>query len=272
MRSSALLVGTLLAATALAFPSSKTRFDARMARRANGTSHLSATKFDASTARRAKYSSHPKVTNETHIEYSSNWAGAVLNAGPGTWSTVEGTFNIPVPGPAPGQSVGAASAWVGIDGDTCGSAILQTGVDFIYEDGGVSYDAWFEWYPDYAYDFSGITISPGDSITAVVETASTTLGYAFIINNSNGQEVGVEISSPYALCEQDAEWIVEDFEENGGLVPFANFGTVTFNGAVAGTTGGGSVGPAGANVFDIEQGSILTSSSVGGSSITVSYI
>ena len=47
-----------------------------------------------------------------------------------------GTFTVPTPsGPN-----GAASAWVGIDGDTCTNAILQTGVDFTLTDGKVSYD------------------------------------------------------------------------------------------------------------------------------------
>ena len=30
------------------------------------------------------------------------------------------------------------------------------------------------------------------------------------------------------LCEKNAEWIIEDFEEGGGQVQFADFGTVTF--------------------------------------------
>lgn len=47
-----------------------------------------------------------------------------------------GTFTVPTP---TGKD-GAASAWVGIDGDTCGSAILQTGVDFTISGGEVSYD------------------------------------------------------------------------------------------------------------------------------------
>ena len=33
-----------------------------------------------------------------------------------------------------------AAVWVGIDGDTCGNAILQTGVDLNVENGAVSYD------------------------------------------------------------------------------------------------------------------------------------
>ena len=54
----------------------------------------------------------------------------------GTWKSVTGTFTVPTPS----GSSGAASAWVGIDGDTCGNAILQTGVDFTISNGAVSYD------------------------------------------------------------------------------------------------------------------------------------
>ena len=80
------------------------------------------------------------------------------------------------------------------------------------------------------------------------------------------------ITSSYALCEQDAEWIVEDFEENGGLVAFADFGTVTFTGASAGKSSGSS-GPSGATIIDIEQNSkVLTSVSTSSSSVTVEYV
>ncbi len=29
----------------------------------------------------------------------------------------------------------------------------------------MSFDAWYEWFPDYAYTFSGFAICAGDSIT-----------------------------------------------------------------------------------------------------------
>ena len=80
------------------------------------------------------------------------------------------------------------------------------------------------------------------------------------------------LSSSSALCEQNAEWIVEDFEEGNSLVPFANFGTVTFSNAEA-TTKSGTTGPSGATIIDIKQGSkVLTSVSTSGSSVTVSYV
>jgi hypothetical protein len=49
-------------------------------------------------------------------------------------------------------------------------------------------------------------------------------GSAVIKNNTKNKSVSKTITSTAALCEYDAEWIVEDFSSGGGLVPFANFG------------------------------------------------
>jgi len=250
----------LLASSALAIPNRSERMSSRLERRA-----LRQGKPSARLAGKTNL-----AANSTHEEYSSNWAGAVLNEGAGTFKSVTGTFVVPTPSKPSGSGSGtyAASAWVGIDGDTCDSAILQTGVDFTISGSSVSYDAWYEWYPDYAYDFSGITFSAGDSVTLTVTATSTKAGTAVIKNNTKGKTVTKSITSSSALCEQDAEWIVEDFEEGSSLVPFANFGTVTFTGASAGGTS-----PSGATIIDIEQNSkVLTSSSVSGSSVTVKYV
>jgi hypothetical protein len=131
--------------------------------------------------------------------------------------------------------------------------------------------AWYEWYPDYAYDFSGISISAGDEIKTTVTASSTKAGTAVIENLTTGQTVSKSLSSSYALCEYNAEWIVEDFEEGDSLVSFADFGTVTFSNAEA-TTSSGTVGPSGATIIDIEQNSVLTSVSTGSSSVTVKYV
>jgi hypothetical protein len=45
-----------------------------------------------------------------------------------------------------------------------------------------------------------------------------------IKNNTKGTSVSKSITSTAALCEENAEWIVEDFESGSSLVPFANFG------------------------------------------------
>ena len=59
-----LLVQALLATAALTVPSSKERYEARVARRSGGLR-----------------SSRPMLANVTDAEYSTNWAGAVLNSG-----------------------------------------------------------------------------------------------------------------------------------------------------------------------------------------------
>lgn len=62
----------------------------------------------------------------------------------GTYTAVTGTFVVPTPSaPSGGSGTYSAAAWVGIDGDTCDNAILQTGVDFTVDGGEVSYDGEF---------------------------------------------------------------------------------------------------------------------------------
>ncbi|KAG6916812.1 hypothetical protein DXG01_005277 [Tephrocybe rancida] len=210
------------------------------------------------------------ASNVSHVEFSSNWAGAVWDTMPaGTFKSVTGTFTVPTPS----GSSGAASAWVGIDGDTCGTAILQTGIDFTISNGAVSFDAWYEYFPDFAHDFTGISVRAGDVITLTVTASSTKSGTAVINNKSTGQTVSKALTSTSSLCQQNAEWIVEDFEEGGSLVPFANFGKVTFSGASATTTSGTTVGPGGSTIIDIQQsGQVLTSVTTSTSGVTISYV
>ena len=97
---------------------------------------------------------------------------------------------------------------------------------------------------------------------------------ATIENLTTGETATQDLTSNYALCEQDAEWIVEDFEEDGGLVPFANFGTVTFYDASA-SGPGGTYTPCDGNIIDIEQnGKVLTDVVIdnGCSNVTVQYV
>ena len=126
--------------------------------------------------------------------------------------------------------------------------------------------------------FSGITISAGDSIKMTVTATSKTSGTAVIENLTTGTTVTETFSnvSDGSLCEYNAEWIVEDFSEctsanSCELVPFADFGTVTFTGASA-VKSGSTVGVTGATIIDIEQDNeILTSCSASSSTVTCTY-
>ena len=213
---------------------------------------------------------------EAHVQYSSNWAGAVL-IGNG-YTSVTGTIIVPTPKVPSGGSSGtqyAASAWVGIDGDTCETAILQTGVDFFAQGSTVSFNAWYEWYPDISYDFSGLAINAGDEIRmTVTATSGGAGGKALVENLTTGKSASHSFSGESdVLCETNAEWIVEDFSSSSGLVPFADFDTVTFTDASV-TTGSGKVGVSGATIMDIRQSNkVLTQCGTSGSSsVTCSYV
>jgi hypothetical protein len=112
--------------------------------------------------------------------------------------------------------------------------------------------AWYEWWPANPLALS-ININPGDSVTLSVAATSTTSGTVTIENNTSGKSVSQNVSSTAPLCQQNAEWILEAYVENGDDVPFADFHSVKFTKASAGLLAGGSVGPAKAAVIGIEQ-------------------
>ncbi|KAH7245211.1 peptidase A4 family-domain-containing protein [Fusarium tricinctum] len=225
------------------------------------------------SARRARYSSAPNQrlwsldSTEANDQYSGNWAGAV-KIGTG-YNKVQGTITVPS---VSGDDGSAASAWVGIDGDTCQTAILQTGISF-YADG--TFDAWYEWIPDYAYNFNNFGVNVGDEIRMTVDATSKTKGVATLENLTTNQKVSHTFTNtPSTLCETNAEWIVEAFQEGGSQVNLANFGTVTFTDAsVSGTRG--TSGPSGAQIIDIsaDQGqTVQAQGSLSGNSVTVQYV
>lgn len=110
-----------------------------------------------------------------------------------------------------------------------------------------------------------------------VVATSTTGGTATIENETTGVTVTQTFTdvTDGSLCETNAEWIVEDFSECTGssctLVPFADFGTITFTDPSA-LEDGTTVTPSGATIIDIEQdNTILTSCSASSTEVTCTY-
>ncbi|KAJ5224954.1 Concanavalin A-like lectin/glucanases superfamily [Penicillium chermesinum] len=202
------------------------------------------------------------------VQYSNNWAGIVRENPPAsaTYTAVSATFTVPNPTATDNSgNMQAASAWVGIDGDTYTNAILQTGVDCYIQDGQKSYDAWYEWFPNSAQNFD-LDLTAGDVIVATVQSSSPSEGVAMIENKSTGQKVTKSLSAPSStatLGGQNAEWIVEDFNSGNAMVPLVNFGKVTFTGAQAEADGEDYGVQSSAQVLDIQQnGKILAKTTV----------
>ncbi|KAL4770143.1 peptidase A4 family-domain-containing protein [Aspergillus nidulans var. acristatus] len=263
---SSLLTTTTLLGSALSLPQTSNLASRIQARSLNRQSHPLTRQDGGHTGAQTGF----RMASTAAVAYSNNWAGVVREEAPpgGPYTAVSATFTVPKPTAAPNTAgLQAGSAWVGIDGDTYTGAILQTGVDFYIEDGRVYNDAWFEWFPDYAYDFN-LAVNTGDVIVAKVEAFSPSDGVAIIENKNTGQTATQTISAPKAdatLKGVNADWIVEDFQSGDSIVALADFEQVTFTGCEAKAQNGDSLGLDGATIIELKQNNkVLTGVTVKG--------
>ncbi|KAI0467431.1 peptidase A4 family-domain-containing protein [Xylaria cf. heliscus] len=204
---------------------------------------------------------------------STNWGGsAIVTSGV---TEVSGTFTVPKPSVPSGGSSNTdycGAAWIGIDGYS-NSALIQTGVLWCVQGNSYEYEAWYEYLPAALIGYSGFSVTAGNSVTVTVTKTSSSGGTTTI--SANGKSASHTFSGQSTKLQgASAEWIVEDFTSGNSLVPFANFGTVTFTGATA-VINGATVQASADSPVNIElessSGSILTSTTVSGSTVTVVY-
>ncbi|KAJ3929951.1 MAG: Aspergilloglutamic peptidase, partial [Lentinula lateritia] len=161
---------------------------------------------------------------------------------------------------------------------TFATAILQAGVFFSVTDETVEYGAWYEWWHNYATDIDtdDFPVSAGDIITVNIDASSNSEGIVTLTNESAGKSFVINLTSLTKLSYlggQNAEWIIEDYTQNGGLVPLANWGTVTFVNASASISANNTLGVEDATIFDIKQyNDIMTFVTIeSNSSVSISY-
>lgn len=132
--------------------------------------------------------------------------------------------------------------------------LLQTGVTTACVNGMQQNVGWWEEYPsspNEGINFSGFPVYQGDTIAASVYQTNTgawvtrvddvSTGLSGIMLTGAGWGVGSDFgtgsfslqgstASLYYSGGYTAEWVVEDFGQNGSLVPLADYGTVSFSG------------------------------------------
>ncbi|OAA81759.1 proteinase aspergillopepsin II [Akanthomyces lecanii RCEF 1005] len=206
---------------------------------------------------------HKKVGTFSGQQVESPWGGGVQEGN--GWTFVTGTTKIPN---ISGQdSYAGTAAWVGIDGYSCQSAILQTGVQ-AHGDGTVR--AWYEWWPEPpVYYDDQFPVSDGDVIRMSVNATSANSGTSTLENLTTGRH----ITTPYrnmreSLCQSDAEWILE---YGGDSQTFANFGEWDFYDTSA-TSRQGSVGADGSRITNVQiDGQTLTNCQANGQGVQCAY-
>jgi len=186
---------------------------------------------------------------------STNWAGYVVPSSSAIFTDAEGNWVVPTLNCADTPN-GQMAVWLGTGGSTGASSdsLLQTGTSASCVNGAQQNYAWWEIVPatpNQEQTFSNFSVSPGDQIDAAVfqtssgawETRLRDVNTGLSAYMITGQSWGVGPTSSGTFSIQgsaagfsyagaySAEWIIEDETNSAtqGLVPFANFGSVTFS-------------------------------------------
>jgi len=189
---------------------------------------------------------------------SGNWSGYAVpldtSGVSDTFSDVQGTWTVPtVTGKK--RSTTYSSTWVGLDGYDTGT-VEQIGTEQDWTGGGQQNYVWFEMYPSGAYEIEGFPVDPGDSISAQVQyvgQSNVQMGrrrsveesifqltiFQLTIKNTT-KNVSFSVPTSYttvtSAARTSAEWVAEA-PSSWEILPLADFGTVSFSGCNATSTG-----------------------------------
>ncbi|HEU5367975.1 MAG TPA: G1 family glutamic endopeptidase [Ktedonobacterales bacterium] len=182
----------------------------------------------ASTAAQMLHSPVKNRVSHGHANSTStNWSGYATTGG--HYTSVSGSWKQPSATCSAGQTA-YSSFWVGIDGDTT-NTVEQTGTDADCSSGTPTYYAWYEMYPKFPVNLSN-PVQPGDTITASVTTNGSGSFTLTIADSTQHWTFTTKQSSKKAKL-GSAEWIAEAPSSSGGVLPLANFGTVSFSSCTA---------------------------------------
>jgi len=161
---------------------------------------------------------------------SSNWSGFASASNISSPSSnyvkeVKGTWTVPTLTCGPSSTY--SSAWVGIDGYSDGT-VEQLGTESDCSQGIQKNYAWYEMYPKSSHLITGISVHPGDVFNAKVTYVGNNNFQLSITDVTTGKSYSNTFKTH--ANRSSAEWIVEA-PYSGGVLPLANFGTMTFTNA-----------------------------------------
>jgi hypothetical protein len=178
---------------------------------------------------------------------STNWSGYAVTGANGAYNSVSATWTEPTATCTSsgghrgrGGSDQYAAFWVGLDGYSSDS-VEQTGTDSDCDGTTPDYYGWYEMYPADPVYFTN-TVKPGDSISASV-TFSGTETYTLVLTDSTQGWTQTITKNETGLDRSSAEVITEAPSSNTGVLPLADFGTVTYGSSNANGSSLGSQSP-----------------------------
>jgi Peptidase A4 family len=207
-------------------------------------------------------------TIEEGDQQTNNWCGVqVTSPDDDSVKYVSTQFVVPNASSPSGPETFFSSHWIGIDGLTQNSDILQAGVecDGLAKSKSDIY-LWWQWLPNPIVELTNFKIAQGDLLQLLIcsdSGAGSSGGTIYFTNATNGQYTSFTVAAPPAiqLVGNCAEWISEIPTIDGVADPIylANYGEVFFDQCEAGTVGGA--------VLLSDDGSSIDMVSVDGSAI-----
>lgn len=160
-------------------------------------------------------------TNST----STNWSGYAVTGS--RFTSVSASWTQPT---VNCSGTAYSSFWVGLDGDTS-NTVEQTGTDADCSGSTPHYYAWYEMYPKFPVNLNA-TVNPGDHLSASVTTDGSGK-FTLTITDSTQGWTNTTTQRLKRATLASAEVIAEAPSSSGGVLPLANFGTVSFSSAKA---------------------------------------
>jgi Peptidase A4 family len=173
---------------------------------------------------------------------STNWSGYAATGANGAFRSVSASWTEPTATCSSNRrrTDQYAAFWVGLDGYSSDS-VEQTGTDSDCVGTTPDYYGWYEMYPAAPVYFTN-TVHAGDHISASV-TFSGTETYPLVLKDTTQGWTQTITKNQVGLARSSAEVITEAPSSNTGVLPLADFGTVSYTGATANGTSLGSQSP-----------------------------
>jgi len=172
-------------------------------------------------------------------DQSTNWSGYAATGANGAFKSISASWKEPT-ATCSSRSAQYASFWVGLDGFTS-SSVEQTGTDSDCSGRTPQYYGWYEMFPANPVNFTN-PVSPGDSFTASV-TFSGTATYTLVLKDTTKGWTQTITKNQSGLARSSAEVITEAPSSSSGVLPLANFGTISYSASAANGTSLASQSP-----------------------------
>lgn len=156
---------------------------------------------------------------------STNWSGYAATGGNGAFTSVAASWIEPT-ATCTSRRAQYASFWVGLDGYSSNS-VEQTGTDADCSGRTPVYYGWYEMYPAFPVNFSN-TVRPGDHMNASV-TFSGTNTYTLVLHDATQGWTQNVVKNQSGLARSSAEVITEAPSSSSGVLPLADFSTVSYS-------------------------------------------